>query len=57
MYVSPFVPKPVATSEVNLPNQIQELHPKLAENMHELWAMHKIENGWKYGEVSKTNVN
>jgi len=25
---------------------------KLAENLHELWAMNKIDNGWIWGEVS-----
>lgn len=36
-------------SDVNLPSPALELHNKLAENMHELWAMHKIENGWIWG--------
>lgn len=46
-----FVPTPIDLSNVILPQSIESLHEKLAENMHELWAMNKIENGWTYGEV------
>lgn len=27
---------------------------KLAENIHELWGMNKIELGWTYGKVKLT---
>ena len=47
---TPFVPEPKDIEEVSLPHFAQELHTKLAENMHELWAMHKIENGWIWGD-------
>jgi len=30
---------------------IENVKEKLAENLHELWAMSKIENGWIWGEV------
>lgn len=47
----PFVPKLVDISNIVLPNFAMEIHEKLAENLHELWAMRKIELGWSYGEV------
>lgn len=47
----PFVPTPVNISNVILPHFAMEIHEKLAENLHELWAMRKIELGWSYGEV------
>ncbi|KAL4003146.1 RIH domain family protein [Acanthocheilonema viteae] len=47
----PFVPKPIDISTVVLPHFAMEIHEKLAENLHELWAMRKIELGWNYGEV------
>ncbi|UYV64349.1 RYR2 [Cordylochernes scorpioides] len=46
-----FVPQPVDTSNVQLPGYIESVRDKLAENIHEVWAMNKIEAGWNYGEV------
>ncbi|KAL3874970.1 hypothetical protein ACJMK2_037916, partial [Sinanodonta woodiana] len=47
----PFVPKPVDTANVQLPAYIENVRDKLAENLHEVWAMNKIEQGWTYGET------
>lgn len=49
--MEPFVPAPVDISNVMLPHFAQEITQKFAENLHELWAMRKIELGWSYGEV------
>lgn len=49
--VEPFVPSPIDTSNVVLPAFAQEIHLKFAENLHELWAMKKIDLGWIFGEV------
>ncbi len=49
--ITSFVPTPVDISNVTLPPFAEELHQNLAQNMHELWAMHKIENGWSFAEV------
>ncbi|ESO90186.1 hypothetical protein LOTGIDRAFT_123762 [Lottia gigantea] len=46
----PFVPSPVTTGRIQLPAYIENVRDKLAENLHELWAMSKIEQGWSYGE-------
>lgn len=27
------------------------MRDRLAENLHEMWAMSKIEQGWKFGEI------
>ncbi|XP_069116591.1 ryanodine receptor-like isoform X2 [Argopecten irradians] len=48
---TPFVPNPVDTSNIQLPVYIENVRDKLAENLHEIWAMNKIEQGWSYGEV------
>ncbi|XP_041353187.1 ryanodine receptor-like isoform X2 [Gigantopelta aegis] len=47
----PFVPNPVITSKIQLPAYVENVRDKLAENLHEIWAMNKIEQGWSYGEV------
>ncbi|XP_072162212.1 ryanodine receptor isoform X2 [Bemisia tabaci] len=46
-----FVPAPVDTSMINLPSYIENIRDRLAENIHEMWALNKIEAGWQYGEV------
>ncbi|KAG5899237.1 hypothetical protein JTB14_035422 [Gonioctena quinquepunctata] len=45
-----FVPNPVDTSMVTLAGYIESIRDKLAENIHEMWAMNKIEAGWQWGE-------
>ncbi|XP_035793575.1 ryanodine receptor-like isoform X15 [Anopheles albimanus] len=47
---SAFVPKPVDTSTVTLPSSVETIRDKLAENIHEMWALNKIEAGWTWGE-------
>ena len=39
--------------QVQLPTYVENVREKLAENIHELWAMGKVEAGWSFGEVSK----
>ncbi|KIH54946.1 ryR domain protein, partial [Ancylostoma duodenale] len=38
-------------SNIVLHHHANDIHPKFAENLHELWAMRKIELGWSYGET------
>ncbi|KAM7385413.1 hypothetical protein PAMP_001499 [Pampus punctatissimus] len=46
-----FTPTPVDISKVVLPLQIEDIRDKMAENIHELWAMDKIDLGWTHGPV------
>uniref|UniRef100_A0AC34G6F1 B30.2/SPRY domain-containing protein n=1 Tax=Panagrolaimus sp. ES5 TaxID=591445 RepID=A0AC34G6F1_9BILA len=46
----PFVPQPIDNSGISLPSFAHEIHQKFAENLHELWAMRKIDAGWTWGE-------
>ncbi|KAL3202671.1 hypothetical protein MRX96_012067 [Rhipicephalus microplus] len=39
------------TSNITLPNYIESVRDKLAENVHEVWSMNKIDSGWRYGDV------
>lgn len=36
-----------------LPPHLEHVRDRLAENIHELWGMNKIELGWTYGKVKK----
>ncbi len=39
--------------QIVLPPHLENVRDKLAENIHELWGMNKIELGWMYGKVGK----
>ncbi|XP_030299703.1 ryanodine receptor 3 isoform X3 [Sparus aurata] len=45
-----FIPTPVETGQVVMPLHLEKVRDKLAENIHELWGMNKIELGWSYGK-------
>jgi len=44
-----YEPRPIDTSAVTLPPDIEELTEKLAENAHEVWAVTRLGQGWTYG--------
>lgn len=54
-----YIPKPIDTTEVILPNEILELIEHLAKNTHEVWAKQRLSEGWTYGkkrdDLQKTN--
>ena len=45
-----YIPNPVDTKDVVLPEEIVELGEMLAKNAHECWAQQRIADGWRYGE-------
>lgn len=45
-----YTPKPVDTSDIILDKEILELGEILAKNTHEVWALGRIKDGWKYGD-------
>lgn len=45
-----FIPKVIDTQNIDMSNNLEMLRDSLAENMHELWSMSRIEDGWIYGE-------
>ncbi|KAI7804180.1 putative ryanodine receptor 3-like [Triplophysa rosa] len=50
-----FIPKPVDTSQTVMPPHLEKVRDRLAENIHELWGMNKIEMGWSYGKIREDN--
>ncbi|GAB0201892.1 ryanodine receptor 1 [Grus japonensis] len=46
-----FTPCPVDTLQIVLPPHLERIREKLAENVHELWALTRIEQGWTYGPI------
>lgn len=48
--MSVYKPKPLDTSDVVLPDSLNELLERLAENTHEVWAVQRIKDGWRFGD-------
>ena len=44
-----YIPQPADTSHVELPEEMLELAELMAENVHEVWARTRMEQGWSYG--------
>ncbi|XP_069500422.1 ryanodine receptor 1 isoform X4 [Ambystoma mexicanum] len=51
-----FIPCPVDTVQIVLPPHLERIREKLAENIHELWALTRIEQGWTFGQVRDDNT-
>jgi hypothetical protein len=46
-----YVPNPMKYDPDSLPEGILVLVEKLAENIHEVWALQKMTEGWSYGPI------
>ena len=44
-------PEPKDTSKVVLSEELLALTEQIAENVHDVWALERIREGWTYGEV------
>lgn len=44
-----YLPCPVDTSRVELPEELLPLAEALAKNVHEVWSQTRIAQGWTYG--------
>lgn len=45
-----YVPQPMDTNDVQLPDDLNILIEQIAENVHEVWAQSRMRQGWTYGE-------
>lgn len=56
--MSKYIPHPIDTSDVLLPDELVDLTEKLAKNVHENWAKGRMAEGWVLGherqEIIKT---
>jgi ryanodine receptor 2 len=44
-----YIPNPVDTQSVALPEELVPLIEKMAKNVHEVWSKNRMEEGWTYG--------
>lgn len=45
-----YIPRPIDTTDVKLPMELEELVEEMSKNVHEVWAETRISQGWTYGE-------
>ena len=50
-YERSYIPHPLDTSDVTLPESLAPLIEALAENVHDTWAKGRMDAGWTYGPV------
>ena len=45
-----YTPQPIDLADVQLPDELNEPVEQIAENVHDVWAQNRMEQGWVYGE-------
>ena len=48
---STYIPNPIDTTDVELPDEMKQLVEQLAHNVHENWALGRLNDGWTFGPV------
>jgi ryanodine receptor 2 len=44
-----YVPQPMDISDVQLPEELNDLIEQISKNVHEVWAKSRMDQGWTYG--------
>ena len=50
MKTGKYTPQPIDTTDVKLPEELEQLVEQMSKNVHEVWAEARISQGWTYGE-------
>lgn len=45
-----YIPQPIDTKGVVLPEELDVLAEEIAKNVHEVWSEGRMKDGWTYGE-------
>lgn len=45
-----YIPRPIDTKGVVLPEELNALAEEIAKNVHEVWSEGRVKEGWTYGE-------
>lgn len=45
-----YMPHPIDTKGVELPKELTALAEDIAKNVHEVWSVGRMNDGWTYGE-------
>lgn len=49
MTIETYIPQPIDTKNVKLPEELNQLAEQMAKNVHEIWSETRISQGWSYG--------
>ena len=49
MKTGKYIPQPIDTNKVILPEELEQLVEEMSKNVHEVWSETRIKQGWKYG--------
>lgn len=44
-----YKPEPVDLSDIVVPDSLNDLVEEIAENVHDVWAQSRVNEGWTYG--------
>ena len=44
-----YTPNPIDVSDVTLPEELERLANLLAKNVHDVWSVGRLQQGWTYG--------
>ena len=44
-----YIPRPIDLASVSLPKSVLPFIERMAENIHNIWAVDRIQEGWTYG--------
>ena len=44
-----YIPQPIDTTDVKLPEELELLVEQMSKNVHEVWAETRVGQGWTYG--------
>lgn len=50
MRTDKYIPQPIDTTDVKLPEELQQLVEQMSKNVHEVWAETRIKQGWAFGK-------
>ena len=51
-----YSPAPIDTSSVSLSKDLLELRELIAKNVHEVWALKRINDGWTFGTIKNSEL-
>ena len=51
-----YTPQPIDTTDVILPEELEQLVEEMSKNVHEIWAETRIKQGWKFGKERNDNL-
>ena len=49
MKTETYIPQPIDTKDVVMPEELNQLVEQMAKNVHEIWSQTRIAQGWTYG--------